>query len=115
MSNPGAIGFVLVNFDGIPVQKHASISETQAVQYAALVSDLVLKTKSTLRLLGDAKAPAEKFEFGEFEYLRLRTKADTELIVTDFQTPGTGYQYILVCIQDCGGPKVDSEEEGDDA
>ena len=85
------------------------------MQYAALVSDLVLKTKSTLRLLGDAKAPAEKFEFGEFEYLRLRTKADTELIVTDFQTPGTGYQYILVCIQDCGGPKADSEEEGEDA
>ena len=43
-----------------------------------------MKTKSTLRLLGDTKPPAEKFEFGEFEYLRLRTEAYTELIVTDF-------------------------------
>ena len=102
MSNPGAIGYVLVNFDGIPVKTHESISEQQAVQYAALVSDLVMKTKSTLRLFDDAfkheKDLSKKFEFGEFEYLRLRTKADTELIVTDFQTPGTGYQYILVCI-----------------
>ena len=47
MNQPGAIGYVLVNYDGIPV-KH--FPETlPAVQYAALVSDLVMKTKSTLK------------------------------------------------------------------
>jgi|TARA_B110000305_G_C19396780_1_gene617890 predicted regulator of Ras-like GTPase activity (Roadblock/LC7/MglB family) len=49
MEQPGAIGYVLVNFDGIPVMK---MPETlPAVQYAALISDLVMKTKSTLKQL----------------------------------------------------------------
>ena len=49
MNQPGAIGYVLVNFDGIPVKY---FPETLPfVQYAALVSDLVMKTKSTLKLL----------------------------------------------------------------
>jgi predicted regulator of Ras-like GTPase activity (Roadblock/LC7/MglB family) len=49
MSQPGAIGYVLVNFDGIPV-KHFP-EDLPAVQYSALVSDLVMKTKSTLKQL----------------------------------------------------------------
>ena len=47
MQEEGAIGYVLVNFDGIPVMKHPK--NLPAVQYAALVSDLVMKTKSTLK------------------------------------------------------------------
>ena len=47
MQQPGAIGYVLVNFDGIPVEHFPE--ELPAVQYAALVSDLVMKTKSTLK------------------------------------------------------------------
>ena len=49
MNQPGAIGYVLINFDGIPVKYYPE--ETPYVQYAALVSDLVMKTKSTLKLL----------------------------------------------------------------
>ncbi len=49
MAQPGAIGYVLINFDGIPVKYQLpGESAEQAVQYSALVSDLVMKTKSTL-------------------------------------------------------------------
>ena len=88
MNQPGAIGYVLVNFDGIPVKY---FPETLPfVQYAALVSDLVMKTKSTLKLLNQVDS--------DFVYLRMRTKQDTELIVTDYITPGSNNEYILVCI-----------------
>jgi len=49
MNQPGAIGYVLINYDGIPV-KHFP-EECPAVQYSALVSDLVMKTKTTLKQL----------------------------------------------------------------
>ena len=88
MSQEGAIGYVLVNFDGIPVQHFPE--ELPAVQYAALVSDLVMKTKSTLKQLNQNDS--------EFGYIRMRTKQDTELIVTNYITPGTTHEYILVCI-----------------
>jgi predicted regulator of Ras-like GTPase activity (Roadblock/LC7/MglB family) len=64
MAQPGAIGYVLINFDGIPV-KHFP-DNLPAVQYSALVSDLVMKTKSTLKQLNQADS--------EFGYLRMRTK-----------------------------------------
>ena len=52
MAQPGAIGYVLINFDGIPVKYQLpGDSAEQAVQYSALVSDLVMKTKSTLKQL----------------------------------------------------------------
>ena len=102
MNNPGSIGYVLINFDGIPV-KHFP-EDLPAVQYSALISDLVMKTKSTLKQLNVADS--------EFNYLRMRTKQDTEVIVTDYITPGNN-EYILVCIQSCkfGTEEVDEEEE----
>ena len=46
MKQPGTIGYVVVNFDGIPV-KHFPDDPVKmpAVQYAALIADLVVKTK----------------------------------------------------------------------
>ena len=64
MNQPGAIGYVLINFDGIPV-KHFP-EDLPAVQISALVSDLVMKTKSTLKQLNQADS--------EFGYLRMRTR-----------------------------------------
>ena len=49
MAQDGASGYVLINFDGIPVKY---LPETlPAVQISALISDLVMKTKSTLKQL----------------------------------------------------------------
>ena len=105
MAQPGAIGYVLINFDGIPVKY---FPETlQAVQISALVSDLVMKTKSTLKQLNQADS--------EFGYLRMRTRQDTEYIVTNSQMAGSTNEYILVCIQQCKfGEDEEEEEEGEE-
>ena len=67
-----------------------------AVQYAALIADLVVKTKQTLGSLDH-----QRDEKAQFHYLRLRTKQDTELIVTDYTSPSSGNEYILCVIQQC--------------
>ena len=59
MKQPGAIGYVVINFDGknksvskcslgIPVKAFPE-DKIPSVQYAALIADLVMKTKSTLK------------------------------------------------------------------
>ena len=48
MSQPGAIGYVVINYDGIPVKAFPDEESLPAVQYAALIADLVKKTKKTL-------------------------------------------------------------------
>ena len=46
MKMPGMIGYVVINFDGIPVKSYPDDPvKMPAVQYAALIADLVLKTK----------------------------------------------------------------------
>jgi dynein light chain roadblock-type len=48
--SPGVIGVVIVNGDGIPVR--STLNDRAAdLQYAALVSDLVLKAKAAVRVL----------------------------------------------------------------
>ena len=66
-----------------------------AVQYAALVADLVLKTKQTLGALDQSQG-----EKAQFHYLRMRTKQDTELIVTNYIAPSSGNEYILLVVQE---------------
>ena len=77
---------MLINYDGIPV-KHFP-EDCPAVQYSDLVSDLVMKTKTTLKQLNQVDS--------DFVYLRMRTKQDTEVIVTDYISGSN--EYILVCI-----------------
>ena len=90
-----------ITVTGIPVK--AFPEDIPSVQYAALVADLVMKTKSTLKQLNNGDS--------DFVYLRMRTKQDTEMIVTDYIVPGPGNtanEYILVCLQQC---KFKAEEE----
>ena len=50
MKQDGAIGYVLINYHGIPVLSELpDASHRTAVQYSALIADLVMKTKSTLK------------------------------------------------------------------
>tara|TARA_B110000305_G_C19016723_1_gene437444 strand:+ start:241 stop:381 length:141 start_codon:yes stop_codon:yes gene_type:complete len=44
----------------------------------------------------------------------MRTKQDTELIVTDYITPGGNNEYILVCIQSCKFGVEEVEEEAEE-
>ena len=85
---------------GIPV-KYFPEDKFPAVQYAALIVDLVIKTKQTLKQLNSGDS--------EFVYLRMRTKQDTEMIITDYIVPGNACEYILVCLQNCNFQK-ESEE-----
>ena len=104
MSLHGAIGYVVINNDGIPVKYHPEES-LPAVQYAALIADLVSKTKHILKTLNNGDT--------DFEYLRMRTKFDTEMIITDYIHPGSGNEYILVCIQKCTFTEEEEEGEGE--
>ncbi len=45
----------------------------------------------------------------------MRTKADTELIVTDYTAPSTGNEYILVVIQQSIFKLEDELGEGEEA
>ena len=80
-----------------------------AVQYAALIADLVVKTKQTLGYISTQKDEKST----QFEYLRLRTKQDTEMIVTNYVAAGSGNEYILVVNQSCKF-KLDDEIEGEE-
>ena len=84
---------LLIHAIGIPVKYFPEDSEKMpAVQYAALIADLVVKTKQTLGYISNQKD--EKAT--QFEYLRLRTKQDTEMIVTNYVATASGNEYILV-------------------
>eukprot|EP00345_Euplotes_harpa_P013143 CAMPEP_0168336752 /NCGR_PEP_ID=MMETSP0213-20121227/11750_1 /TAXON_ID=151035 /ORGANISM="Euplotes harpa, Strain FSP1.4" /LENGTH=123 /DNA_ID=CAMNT_0008342047 /DNA_START=11 /DNA_END=382 /DNA_ORIENTATION=- len=101
MTKTGVEGYVVINYDGIPVKSHPENS-IPAVQYAALVTDLITKTKSTLKMLDMSES--------DFTYLRMRTKFDKEIIVTN-QIIGAN-EYILITIHSCKfGPVVKEEKE----
>ena len=80
------------------------------VQYAALISNLVMQTKYTLGHIEGGAADGGGQAKSGFHSLRMRTAQDTELIVTDFITPSSGNEYILVAIQNC---KFSLEPEGE--
>ena len=97
---------------GIPVKlfpepDEEGKSEIDSVQYAALFADLVKKTQLTLSYLYSDPAGQQ------FQSLRLRTKQDTEFIVTDITKESN--EYILVAIQNCKFSLEDEEEEGEAA
>ena len=95
---------------GIPVKLYPEPdeegkSEIDAVQYAALFADLVKKTQLTLSYLYSDPSGQQ------FQSLRLRTKFDTEFIVTDITKEQN--EYILVAIQNCN-VNHEEEEEGEE-
>lgn len=106
MSCNGAIGYVLINYDGIPVKYEPE--NIPAVQISALITDLVMKTKSYLKhpSLGQAGQQTDS----DFVYLRMRQKDETELIVTNYISGAN--EYILVTQQLC---KFEREDEAAEA
>ena len=84
------------------------------VQYAALISNLVMQTKYTLGHIEGGAAEGGAQAKSGFHSLRMRTAQDTELIVTDFITPSSGNEYILVAIQNCKF-SLEPEAEGEAA
>mmetsp|Transcript_9030 Transcript_9030/g.10208 ORF Transcript_9030/g.10208 Transcript_9030/m.10208 type:complete len:103 (+) Transcript_9030:28-336(+) len=87
LTEPGVEGYYVINYDGIPVRSFPENNEL-AVQYAALVADLVSKTKATLKQLDPTDS--------EFTYLRMRTKNEKEIIVTNQIVNNN--EYILITL-----------------
>ncbi len=93
---PGVAGYVVFNYEGIPMRN--TMPDEKAVHYAALISDFLGVTKKIInRELMKDQTPSEN----EIEYIRMRTKHMTELIIT------TWNEFTICCIQDCDPkPKV---------
>ncbi|CAI2384636.1 unnamed protein product [Moneuplotes crassus] len=104
LSEPGVEGYIVINYDGIPVRSYPENNEL-SVQYAALIADLVAKTKATLKQLDPSDS--------DFTYLRMRTKNEKEVIVTNQII--NSCEYILITLHSCKFIKDDEEtkEEGD--
>ena len=95
---------------GIPVKHYPDNDpKMKPVQYAALMADLVKHTTYTLKSLNII----DQHSLSGFQYLRMRTAQDTEIIVTEFVTPTTQNAYILVAIQDCSFKTAEEGVEGD--
>jgi len=110
MSLPGMMGYVVINFDGIPVKYFPDNPDIiKPVQYAALFTDLVKHTRFALKQL-DINEPNS---LQGFQSLRMRTAQENEFIVTEFITPTTQNAYILVAIQSCKFT-IDEEIAGED-
>ena len=118
MAQPGVIGYVIFNADGIPLRKSdKTISNEKAVQYAALVSDLWTVSKKIVQK--DLKNPEvfspPKFQ-NDIEVIRMRTTHYTELIVSKciFVIFNNSVEdFTIVGIQNCNPREeyVDEEEK----
>ena len=73
LTNPGVTQYLICNADGIAIKYHNMDWKT-AVQYCALVNDLVQKSKSAVESLLD---PSEN----TVEYIRLHTGKNKEIKV----------------------------------
>jgi len=80
-SHKGVIGVVIVNNEGIPIRSTLDNSET--AQYAALITQLAIKAKSTVRDLDPQN---------DLTFLRIRSKKHEIMVAPD-------KEYILIVVQ----------------
>jgi hypothetical protein len=84
IKNKSVLGYALFSPEAIPIKYH-NIDYTKSVQYAAIVSDLMFRTKVNMRRL----LPAPDCDV---ERIRIRTTADTELIISTLN------DYVLLVV-----------------
>ena len=86
LTNPGVTQYLICNADGIAIKYHNMDWKT-AVQYCALVNDLVQKSKTAVESLLD---PSEN----TVEYIRLHTGKNKEIIIAPAR------EYTLIAVQE---------------
>ena len=86
LTNPGVTQYLICNADGIAIKYHNMDWKT-AVQYCALVNDLVQKSKAAVEALLD---PSEN----TVEYIRLHTGKNKEIIIAPAR------EYTLIAVQE---------------
>lgn len=84
---PGVVAYIFFSPEGIPI-KFANLEYRVVVQYAALISDLVFRTKSNVRKLPN---PLDN----DVVSIRIRTAKSTELIIT------TVNDFTMLAVQQC--------------
>ena len=86
-SHKGCVGSVIVNADGIVLK--SSFDNAVAVQYAALVTHLALKTRTVVRQLSRGK------EEDDLRTIRVKSQKHEIIIVPEFDRL-QGYTLIIV-------------------
>lgn len=81
-SHKGVKGVLIINSNGIPIR--SSMSEEDTDNYAAQVSQLVMKAAGAVRTLDDSD---------DLSFLRIRSKKHEIMIAPD-------QNYVLVVVQD---------------
>ena len=82
----GVVGIVIANSEGVPIR--STVDHDLAVQYAGLVSQLALKTRTVVRELDTED---------DLQYIRVRSKKHEIMIAPNFEKD---QQFLLVVIQD---------------
>ena len=85
-SHKGVAGVIIVNGDGIPIK--TNLDNAVTVQYAALVSLLVSKTRSAVKQLGK--------DDDDLQTIRVHSKKHEIIIVPDFEK---SHEYTLIVVQ----------------
>jgi dynein light chain roadblock-type len=85
-SHKGVLGALVVNGDGIAIR--TTFENDITVQYAALVSGFVNKSRAAVRQLDSEN---------ELRFLRIRSKKHEVMIAPEF---GKNHDYYLVVVQD---------------
>jgi len=80
-SHKGVKGVLIMNAEGIPIRSNLSTDDTE--MYAALISQLAMKSSSVVRTLDDSD---------ELSFLRIRSKKHEIMVAPD-------KDYVLVVIQ----------------
>jgi len=80
-SHKGVIGIIIVNNEGIPIR--STLDNNETAQYAALITQLAIKAKSTVRDLDPQN---------DMTFLRIRSKKHEIMIAPD-------KDYILIVVQ----------------
>jgi len=80
-SHKGVIGIIIVNSEGIPIR--STLDNNETAQYSALITQLAIKAKSTVRDLDPQN---------DLTFLRIRSKKHEIMIAPE-------KDYILIVIQ----------------
>lgn len=92
--------YAIYSPEAIPIKFTKDFDYKQVVQYGALISSLLLRTKSNIRRL------ELKNQDTELQTIRIRTCKDTELIISHVS------DYFMLVIQQCEGRNKARTEEG---
>eukprot|EP01137_Pigoraptor_chileana_P003272 Opistho-2@43215 len=83
-NHKGVIGIVIINNDGIPIR--TTLDNSQTVQYAALITQLAAKARSSVRDLDPQN---------DLTFLRIRSKKHEIMVAPGKLSGRNGMQFVV--------------------